>query len=223
MSKPTPVKIEGELIQVGLSWDPNQVVTTIDRVKNLMGQNKVTFDLDIACYSYAADNSFLNYISGVPGEMVDKSGCIKHSGDNRDGVGDGDDEYIVVDLKDAPSYLETLFFVVEVASAHAFGDIIEPTSQVTDKDSGKLFYQTKLSQSGKANNSACIAFKIKRGIVMQEWVIHPIEEFLDHEHIEDWAQTLRSYLDQCFPYLIAFTTSDKSYVLNMVRCRGREA
>ncbi len=195
MAKPTPIKIENDLLHVGLSWDPNQVVTTVDRVKNMMGQNKITFDLDIACYVYGPDNGFLDYISGIPGEMVDKSGCIRHSGDNRDGVGDGDDEHIAIDLPCSPSYIETLIFVVEVASAHAFKDIIEPTTQITAEETKKVLYQTRLARDGKGDSSACVSFKIKRGDTMGDWFIHPLEEFLDHEHIEDWAETLRTYLD----------------------------
>lgn len=195
MSKMTPLKIENDLLRIGLSWDPNQVVTTVDRVKNLMGQNTITFDLDIACYVYGPDGGFMDYISGTPGEMVDKSGCIRHSGDNRDGVGDGDDEYITVDIPCAPAYIETLVFVVEVASAHAFQDIIEPSAQITDNETGKILYQTLLTREGKGDNSACITFKIKRGDKMGDWFIYPIEKFIDHENIEDWAETLSQYLN----------------------------
>ena len=58
MSIHMPFKIENNQLRVGLSWDPNQVVTAVDRVKNMMGRNTVTFDLDISCYVYGPQNDF---------------------------------------------------------------------------------------------------------------------------------------------------------------------
>ena len=190
-----PFKIENNQLRVGLSWDPNQVVTAVDRVKNMMGRNTVTFDLDISCYVYGPQNDFQDFISGLDGEMVGKSGCIRHSGDNLDGIGDGDDEFITIDLNTAPDYINNLVFVIEVASAHAFKDIISPSIQVREILSGSEIYQLSLVQAGQEDRSACIALKIGRNAVGSPWVLSPIESFVDHENIEDWANTLNKYLN----------------------------
>lgn len=73
-------------IKVGLGWDER---TTAG----------VKFDLDAVLIQLDADNK---PIAGNPvvyyNVQQSDDGAIKHSGDNRTGAGDGDDEYVLIDL-----------------------------------------------------------------------------------------------------------------------------
>ena len=45
-------------------------------------------------------------------QLRSKDGSVQHTGDNRTGAGDGDDESIVVDLNRVPAHVTTIIFVV---------------------------------------------------------------------------------------------------------------
>lgn len=46
------------------------------------------------------------------GQLQSRDGSIKHSGDNRTGDGDGDDEAIHVDLTQVPSQVKSIVFTI---------------------------------------------------------------------------------------------------------------
>lgn len=51
------------------------------------------------------------------GNLKHKSGAVKHMGDNLTGAGDGDDEQIIVDLKQVPSQYDKIILVVNIYQA----------------------------------------------------------------------------------------------------------
>jgi tellurium resistance protein TerZ len=66
------------------------------------------------------------------GQMVDivwfrqlqsKDGSIKHSGDNRTGAGEGDDEQIIVDLSRIPANVKSLVFTVNSFTGQNFSQV----------------------------------------------------------------------------------------------------
>ncbi len=74
-------------IVVGLGWDTKEGDTGND------------FDLDASCFMLGenqkilSDSHFIFY-----NNMKSPDGAVEHTGDNRTGAGDGDDEQIKVDL-----------------------------------------------------------------------------------------------------------------------------
>ncbi|MBN0210358.1 TerD family protein, partial [Pseudomonas aeruginosa] len=77
-------------ILVGLGWDPRSTDGT-------------QFDLDASAFLLNAsgkvrgDADFIFY-----NQLKSPDGSVEHTGDNRDGAGDGDDEAIKVDLSRVP-------------------------------------------------------------------------------------------------------------------------
>ena len=51
------------------------------------------------------------------GNLKHKSGAVKHMGDNLTGAGEGDDEQIIVDLKQVPSEYDKIILVVNIYQA----------------------------------------------------------------------------------------------------------
>ncbi|MEC7576984.1 MAG: hypothetical protein VX468_06610, partial [Pseudomonadota bacterium] len=64
-SSPLLLKEEskGRLI-CGLSWDPNEGASVTDKLSNMLGQNKETYDLDLSCYCYDEHKSLMDYVTG---------------------------------------------------------------------------------------------------------------------------------------------------------------
>lgn len=113
-------------VTVGLGWNPR---TT----------DGAPFDLDASCLVLnsegrvptEADFIFYNNTSGV-------GGAVLHTGDNRTGEGDGDDEQIKVDLASLPSWVARLVFVASIDQAaprgQNFGQVADAYIRIFDAD-----------------------------------------------------------------------------------------
>ena len=94
-------------IIVGLGWDPRATDGT-------------EFDLDASAFLLGAgdevrseaDFIFYNQLRSV-------DGSVEHTGDNRTGAGDGDDEVIKVDLSRVPADVQKIVFTVTIHDAEA--------------------------------------------------------------------------------------------------------
>jgi len=107
-------------VRVGLGWNPNGTDTGAE------------FDLDataFVCSVDAAGNSKMlaDEYMVFYNNKVSPDGAVKHSGDNRTGGGEGDDETIVVDLtKINPAAAEVSFIVTideAIARKQNFGQV----------------------------------------------------------------------------------------------------
>ena len=83
-------------ISLGLGWDP---VKAGFLGKMLGGGNAI--DLDASCILLNSDLQKIDLVWFR--QLKSNDGSIKHSGDNRTGDGDGDDETIHVDLQCLPA------------------------------------------------------------------------------------------------------------------------
>ena len=83
-------------IKIGLGWDVKEGVTADSDISILClnAEGKLLEEKALVCYQ---NRSY---------------GSIKHSGDNRTGEGEGDDEVVTVDLKDLPAGVESLLVVI---------------------------------------------------------------------------------------------------------------
>lgn len=96
-------------ILVGLGWDPRAT-------------DGAQFDLDASAF-------LLNAAGKVRGEqdfifynqLKSADGSVEHTGDNRDGEGDGDDESIKVDLSRIPGDIEKIAITVTIHDAQVRG------------------------------------------------------------------------------------------------------
>ncbi len=92
---------------LGLGWD----------VRSTDGQD---FDLDASAFlltasdKVRADSDFIFY-----NQMRSTDGSVEHTGDNRTGAGEGDDEQIKIDLSKVPSDIQKVAFTVTIHDAEA--------------------------------------------------------------------------------------------------------
>lgn len=125
-------------IGVGLGWDINQ------------NPNEPEFDLDVCCVAVDATNKlpdanwvcFFNNLSAFNGAVV-------HSGDNRDGQGEGDDETILINLVNVPAEVSKFVFMANIFEAKPtqnFGVIRNAYIRVYNKVTNEELLRYDLSE-----------------------------------------------------------------------------
>jgi stress response protein SCP2 len=180
-------------IFVGLGWDPNEKTGLLDQAKALVKGQELHHDLDLSAYMFDVNNRYIGHVSAETGRHVDQTGQIYHSGDNVEGIGDGDDEQISVELKGLDETIHCILFKASIKSGHVFGDIKDPEIRIGDGYSGHTFAHHNLTSEGGAKKSAYIFLKITRADE-ENWNMHHIDAYLDMVAPEDWVDTLKAYL-----------------------------
>lgn len=123
---------------VGLGWDARS-------------SDGADFDLDASVFmlnnggKVRADTDFIFY-----NNLQSTCGSVVHSGDNRTGAGEGDDEMVRVDLSRVPSDVARLIFAVTIHEAETrrqnFGMVSNAFIRVVNEDSGKEIARYDLSE-----------------------------------------------------------------------------
>lgn len=108
------------------------------------------------------------------------NGAISHSGDNRTGIGDGDDETIFVDLEKLPSNVTTLEVTLSSWNGFNFSQIQDEYISITDAVS-----KTRLAQS-KDNLSGSGQTLILANIVKEDgvWTVKLVNKITAHTGAE---------------------------------------
>jgi len=129
------------IVRVGLGWNPN-------------GFNSGSeYDLDVSAFVLAQD------ATGAPKALSESymifynqpaspEGAVKHTGDNKTGAGDGDDETIIVELPLLPAAADEVSFVVTIHDAIArkqnFGQVTKSYIRLYDDATGEIIAQYDL-------------------------------------------------------------------------------
>lgn len=126
-------------VMIGLGWDINQYDGESD------------FDLDASVFllkrngKVGNDSDFVFY-----GNLEHPSHSVIHTGDNRTGVGDGDDETIEVTLSGLPTDYERLVVVITIYDAEHrlqnFGMISNAYIRLIDENIGEEIVRYDLSE-----------------------------------------------------------------------------
>lgn len=138
-------------VRLGLGWDARLV-------KGLFGKMKEqSIDLDAS--------ALLRRPSGFEivfyGQLDSRDGSVHHTGDNRTGAGDGDDESIIVDLTRVPSDVDEIYFTVNSFSGETFDQIENAFVRVVDSQSHDREL-ARFSLSGSGRHTAMVMAKVRR-------------------------------------------------------------
>ncbi|NOU99642.1 TerD family protein [Paenibacillus planticolens] len=99
-------------VVVGLGWDP-----AVIEKKGFFGTKKTTVEIDCDASVILLDaNGKLTKEKNVVyfANLQSPDGSVVHSGDNRTGEGEGDDESISVNLNQVPADVSKIIFVVNI-------------------------------------------------------------------------------------------------------------
>jgi tellurium resistance protein terZ len=151
-------------VVMGLGWD-------VAKKKGLFGFGRnQEIDLDASCFMFDDNNHPVDLV--YFGHLRSNDGSIQHSGDNRTGAGDGDDEQIAVNLARVPANIKSLVFTVNNYTGQDFSQVENAYCRLVDGQSGKEIARYDLSAQGSHN--AQIMAKLYRH--NGEWKMHAIGE-----------------------------------------------
>ena len=142
-------------ITVGLGWDERGTDGSdfdLDATVFLLGDNgKVRSDADFIFYN----------------QLKSTCGSVEHMGDNLTGGGDGDDEQIVIMLKDVPADVQKVAFTSTIYEAEqngqSFGMLSNAFIRVVDNNNGKEMVRYDLSADSSTETAMIFAEVYRHG------------------------------------------------------------
>ncbi len=152
-------------IVMGLGWDPI-------KTKGFLGFGSKTqaIDLDASCILFDEQGNQTD--AAWFRQLQSKDGSVIHTGDNRTGAGDGDDEQISVDLTRVPANVKSLVFTVNSFTGQNFSQIENATCRITNASNNQEVARFNLSTLG-SHNAQIMAKLYRHG---GEWKMHAIGE-----------------------------------------------
>ncbi|WP_369054725.1 TerD family protein [Kineococcus terrestris] len=130
---------------VGLGWDANSFTGA-------------EFDLDAQAIMVGPDGKVPNdgYFVFF-NQLKSPEGSVEHTGDNRTGEGDGDDEKINVDLSGIPAEIDKVVFTVAIYDAdtrkQSFGQVRNAFIRVVNADGGAEVARYDLSEDASTETA----------------------------------------------------------------------
>jgi tellurium resistance protein TerZ len=150
---------------MGLGWD------TVKK-GGFLGffESNQEIDLDASCILFNEANKPVDVVWFR--QLKSKDGSIVHTGDNRTGAGDGDDEQIKVNLTRVPQDVKSIVFTVNSFTGQDFSQIENAFCRIVNGRDGKEIARYDLS--GQGRHSAQIMAKLYRH--NGEWKMQAIGE-----------------------------------------------
>ena len=115
----------------------------------LGGNKEVDVDLDASCILFDEQNNAVDAVWFR--QLRSKDGSIQHTGDNRTGAGDGDDEQIIVNLAQVPANIKSLVFTVNSFTGQNFSQIANATVRLVNAANNSEVARFNLSGLGNYN------------------------------------------------------------------------
>lgn len=139
-------------VRMGLGWDAAEK-------KGLFGRKRAqSIDLDASALLFNARGQLVDQVWFR--QLTSKDGSVQHTGDNRTGAGEGDDESIRVDLGALPAAVATIVFTVNSFTGQDFSQIENAFCRLIDETTESEIARYDLSGSGRHN--AQIMAKVTR-------------------------------------------------------------
>lgn len=140
---------------VGLGWDARPT-------------DGADFDLDASAFmvkedgKVRSDSDFIFY-----NQTKSTCGSVEHTGDNRTGAGDGDDESVIVLLDKVPVDVQRVIFTVTIHEADArkqnFGQVSRAYVRIVNKDSNNEVARYDLSEDASIETAMIFGEIYKHG------------------------------------------------------------
>jgi tellurium resistance protein TerZ len=150
---------------MGLGWDAKKKKGFLG-----FGGGDQEIDLDASCVLFNDAKASVDVVWFR--QLKSKDGSIEHTGDNRTGAGDGDDEQIKINLSRVPQDVKSIVFTVNSFTGQDFSQIENAFCRIVNGRDGKEIARYNLSGQGK--HSAQILAKLYRH--NGEWAMQAIGE-----------------------------------------------
>ncbi|MEC5209084.1 tellurium resistance protein TerZ [Psychrobacter sp. PL15] len=180
-------------VKLGLGWDVAQAPQ--DKKGGFLGKlfgggsggsggSGDSIDLDASCIMFDSNKQPVDAIWFS--QLKSKDGSIVHTGDNRTGDGDGDDEVINVDLSKVPANVVSLVFTVNSFTGQTFETVENAFCRIVNADNNTEVARYNLSSQG--THTAMIMAKVYRH--NDEWKMHAIGETASGRTFHDLMPTI---------------------------------
>jgi tellurium resistance protein TerD len=150
---------------VGLGWKPR---TT----------DGAAFDLDVSVFivdengKVRSDSDFVFY-----NNKIGDNGAVEHTGDNRTGEGEGDDESVKIDLTKVSANVKRLIFAVTIHEADTrgqnFGQVGDAFIRTVNQDGNTEIARFDLSEDA-STSTAMIFGEVYRGSTPDDWKLKAV-------------------------------------------------
>ncbi|MFC5404483.1 TerD family protein [Cohnella soli] len=165
-------------IVVGLGWDPVEK-------KGFFSSKKIDIDCDASALLLDENGKLHGKNLVCFHNLRSPEGSVVHSGDNRTGEGEGDDEQIQVDLARVPANIHKVLFVVNIYDCinrkQDFGMIKSAYIRVLNKQNDQELARYNLTEN-YAGRTALIVGEIYRN--NGEWKFSAIGEGTNSAHVD---------------------------------------
>ena len=151
-------------VVIGLGWDTNKYSGGFD------------FDLDASVFLVGSngktnhDEDFIFY-----NNLESRNKAVIHTGDNRTGEGDGDDEQIKVHLNKVPSDVDKIAITVTIHDAEGrrqnFGQVTNAFVRLVDEDSGSEILRFDLGEDFSIETAVVFCELYRHG---NEWKFNAV-------------------------------------------------
>ena len=154
----------------------------------LFGGGGGDIDLDASCLLFDGNRRMVDEVWFR--QLSSKDGSIVHSGDNRTGAGDGDDETINVDLSRVPSSVRTLVFTVNSFQGDSFERIANAYCRLVDLTTGREMARYDLT--GEGSHTGQVMAKLTRN--GQGWDMKALGERTMGRTFHDMSSAINAVL-----------------------------
>lgn len=168
-------------VRMGLGWDAV-------KKRGFFGSRAQEIDLDASCLVYDRNGRRMDQVWWK--QLTSRDGSIVHTGDNRTGAGDGDDESIVVDLQALHPDVSTLVFVVNSFTGQNFSQIENATCRLVDSSTETEIARYVLTGSG--NHNSQVMAKVTRDGT--GWSMTAIGAIANGQTFHDLEPVVRQHL-----------------------------
>lgn len=145
-------------------------------------------DLDASCIMLDEQGNIVDTVWFR--QLKSKDGSVVHTGDNRTGDGDGDDEQIIVDLTRIAEGIKSLVFTVNSFTGQDFSQIENASCRLINHANNQEIARFNLTSLG--SHTAQIMVKVYRH--SGEWKMHAIGETGSGRTFGDLMPKITPYL-----------------------------
>lgn len=138
-------------VRMGLGWDAV-------RKRGLFGSRAQSIDLDASALLFDSAKQLVDQVWFQ--QLTSQDGSVQHTGDNRTGAGEGDDESIRVHLAGVSPAVQTIVFTVNSFTGQDFSQIENAFCRLIDETNEAEIARYDLSGSG--GHTAQVMSKVAR-------------------------------------------------------------
>jgi tellurium resistance protein TerZ len=174
-------RADGDDLEFGLSWDFYEgYMDAVD-----LDAQAVMFD----SLGTVVDAAFYNQLSAC-------GGSVTHSGDNKTGEGEGDDEKITIDVDTLPSNVETIVFVITAYSGGSFVQVESARAELRDLTGGGASTTLMSFSIGCHGDHTAFILAVMHKNLAGQWTMKEVGKPTQGKHFQDCMTDIRTEVDQ---------------------------